>query len=314
MYSLLLFLLAPSADAQSLRVASWNIETVGARGEAEYEAAVDVLLRLRPDVILVNEIADAADATELEALGEDADLPYVFVASGAGFGADRDGVLSRYPLIDTWEHTTPDLTGDDAAWDITRFVVEVTVDLTNDNVGDLTVIGTHWKSGSGTDDQFRRAIESRRVGQVLDRVRTPHVVVLGDVNESLDDLPLANPSFHELPGGLPASFALGHDIQALLDGEGLRNDPFMPLVYRGLRLVSTRQLDGDSATQIAGNRLDYLMVSPDVRRRSEIYDSADEWIHASTGRGLHRYGNAPPADTSEIASDHFPVVADLILP
>ena len=56
-------------------------------------------------------------------------------------------------------NTSADLSGDRSANDISRLFMEVTVDVPGDAV-DLTVVASHWKSGTGNDDDFRRVVEA----------------------------------------------------------------------------------------------------------------------------------------------------------
>ena len=56
-------------------------------------------------------------------------------------------------------NTSADLSGDRSANDISRLFMEVTVDVSGDAV-DLTVVASHWKSGTGNDDDFRRVVEA----------------------------------------------------------------------------------------------------------------------------------------------------------
>ena len=64
---------------------------------------------------------------------------------------------------------------------------------------------------------------------------------------------------------------LGADLQALLAGAGLRNDPFAYLTARAT-LLPARQLDGSLATRKAsGRRLDYLLTSTTLTRRGGIH-------------------------------------------
>jgi exonuclease III len=41
---------------QTVRVLTWNLETVGAKGSGEYNAALDVLQRIGADVVAMQEI------------------------------------------------------------------------------------------------------------------------------------------------------------------------------------------------------------------------------------------------------------------
>ncbi|MCH7703454.1 MAG: hypothetical protein IID37_17395, partial [Planctomycetes bacterium] len=113
------------------------------------------------------------------------------------------------------------------------------------------------------------------------------------------------------------SFSLGADLQELLDGPGIENNPFFYLeADPGPNVVAldALQLDGSDGTRPAsGRRLDYIFVSRalfDLGPQAEVYDSADEGLPD----GLEKCGEPLDAGTSEDASDHFLVFADLIVP
>ena len=301
-------------DSILVRVATWNIETVGAPGSTEYEAALDVLNRIGADIVAINEVASSADAANLTSLAADAGYASVVVPSSNPFGADRNAILTDLPLLSAIINTSADLSGDPAANDISRLMVEVTVDMPGD-APDLTVVSSHWKSGTGNDDEFRRVVESRRMAQAvadLDPLFDAYIL-LGDINEEADNVPQTpNPMVSE-PSGLPGSFKLGSDLEALLVSGGLVNDPFTNLSAAQVSTVPAVQLDGRDATRPAsGRRLDYIFVSPVIAAGgvlAEVYDSSVEGLFG----GLSKSGDVLPAGTSAAASDHLLVFADIEL-
>lgn len=309
--------LAPAAAAgqTAARVATWNLQSVGPPGSIEYEAALDVLQRIGPDVIGLNEVASQADIGHLTSLANDAGYPHVVVAQRGGpFGALRNALLaSTWPIVRAANHSSASVSGDQDANDLTRDFLEVEVGMP-EGTENLVVLVEHWKSGTGDDNEFRRAVESTRISQVTSMVSTTSaIVVLGDVNEEADSVPRNPAVFTSVPNGLPASFSLGADLVSLLASQGIPNDPFAPLTDVGLDVLDALQLDGLDATRpSSGRRLDYLMVSATLAgsAATEVYDSTDEGL----GGGLPKYGAAPVASTSADASDHFLVFADVTVP
>ncbi|MCH2169510.1 IPTL-CTERM sorting domain-containing protein [Myxococcota bacterium] len=318
-FGLWVALLAGQGHAQTdLRIATWNIEDVGASGSSEYNAALAVLGRIAADVVAINEVGSLADTVNLTALAADAGYPHLAFTSGAPFGSDRNAILSLYPFVSTTEHTSASLSGDVAANDISRLILEAVVDVPG-NARDLTVVSKHWKSGTGNDDEFRRVVESLRIAQALSGLTSADdaYVVLGDVNEEADSVPRTPNPFTSLPSGLPGSFVLGADLTAELAGGGLANDPFAPLeADPGLNaaVVAAVQLDGSDGTRPAsGRRLDYLLVSDALSNLgldAEVYDSQDEGLAG----GLPKTGAALAAATSLDASDHLLVFIDVTVP
>lgn len=142
--------------AESVRVATWNIETIGAQGTTEYQAAKQVLDGIDADVVAVQEIASAADETYLAYLATDLGYPHVVVVPGGPFGADRTAFMSTFPLSPTKAWTAAELANDPQANDLTRYILsaEVSVDQAIDP---LQVAVSHWKSGASNTDEYRRA-------------------------------------------------------------------------------------------------------------------------------------------------------------
>jgi len=60
---------------QALRVVTWNVETIGVMGSAEYNAALDVLKRIGADVVALQEVASNTDAVQLLSLASDLQYP-----------------------------------------------------------------------------------------------------------------------------------------------------------------------------------------------------------------------------------------------
>jgi len=318
---LLAFALSPQAGfAQTpIRVVTWNIETVGSDGSLEYEAALDILDRIGADVVALNEIASTADAVNLEQFAADAGYPHLAYSSVPPFGSDRNAVLSHHSFVDSpIEHTSAGLSGDPTANDITRLFLEVVIDIPG-NAADLTLLTQHWKSGTGNDDEFRRSIESIRIGQAISDLASnlDAYVIAGDVNEEADSVPRTPHLFTSLPSGLPGSFSLGSDLAAQLSGAGISNNPYEHLLAADgtdATIVAALQTDGSDATRPAsGRRLDYVLVSETIAAAgvsAEVYDSQDEGLSG----GLTKFSSPPAATASSEASDHLPVFVDLVVP
>lgn len=299
-----------------LRVATWNVESVGEMGELEYTAALAVLGRINADVIGINEINGAGEVQDMEDLADDAGYPYVFIASSNAFGPDRNAILSKFPFVETVENTSESLSGDIGAFDISRIIIEATVDVPN-NSNDLTIVINHWKSGTSNGDEFRRVVDSFRTAQAVADLdtNTDAYILMGDVNEELDNVPQFPSVITSVPGGFPGSYILGSDVSAMLPTPGLDNDPFHFMqADAGTTAADALQLDGLDGTRPSSNRrLDYLMMSQALINegyQAEVYDSQDEGL----GGGLTKYGAPLAASTSEDASDHFMVFADINIP
>ncbi len=292
-----------------LRVVSWNIETVGEPGTLEYDAALDILDRLSPDVVALNEIADSEDAGYAEWLAIDAGFDHVIIGDSVGFGADRNAILSMHPLENAVGLEAPDLSGDPDANDITRSFVKATVVTSG---GELDVVSMHWKSGLFGDDEaeFRRVLEAHRAIEAM----TPGqpTLLTGDFNDDIQDSSDFPATFTSLPFGLPSSFWLGADLWDTLNGPGLPNDVFLPLLEADLVIPDIRQRSGTDATRPTSNRrLDYIVHTQDIDvRGTETFDCNDQ----DRPGGVELYGSRISNDACEDAADHLAVVMDLVLP
>jgi len=300
-----------------VRVATYNLGTVGAPGTEQHDAALAVLRRVDADVVGVNEVNGSAEAGYFAVLAADAGYDHTLVSDEVSpFGTQRNGFMTKLPVLDESLHTAASLSGDAAANDITRLIPEVTV---NVNGCPLTVVVNHWKSGFDRTQVFRRTVESFRVGQAvadLDGTTEPFVLV-GDVNDDIADIPVTPVPFFDMPTDLPPGFVVGSDIEALLASvEGIDNNAFAFLFAEppGVTALDAVQLDGDSATKPdSGRRLDYVFVSAaltETAPSAEVYDSADEGLPD----GLRKVGDPVEASASLMASDHLLVFADLTVP
>jgi VCBS repeat-containing protein len=304
-----------------VRIATWNVQTVGAEGSVGHEAMLQVLERIGADIVGINEVNGSEDPGRLNALKSRAGYDHMFLSQRAGpFGSMQNAFIlstSDFPILSEVVHTSAGLSGDAAAEDMTRDLLEITVDVPGSSI-DLTLLVQHWKSGGSNEDEFRRAVESYRIAQALGSrsAGADAYVAMGDVNDELDAMPRAPNPFTSIPSGLPGSYRLGADIQAVVSSTGLYNDPFFFLqdsAGPSMEVIDAVQLDGGDATRpSSGRRLDYLIVSPLLvaGAQAEVYDSVDEGLPG----GLPKVGSALPASTSTDASDHFLVFGDFVVP
>lgn len=302
----------PASAQVALRVATWNVLSVGGPGTAEYNAALAILRRLDADIVAINEVSSNTDTQNLERLRQDLGYPYAVVGQASPFGPPLVAFLSHYRLDGSATWTSPVLSGEPTANDLTRNILEIRVDAAELG-GPLSLFTTHWKSGSANADEYRRAIESTRMGSLArQRVNsgTP-VVILGDVNADVSDPANVPAVFTSPPTGLPTSFNTGTDIEGVMTTGGLPNDAFAPILS-STAIVEARQRDGSDATRPAsGRRIDYIFAARSIAvTASEVFDCADEALPSTM-----IFSGAPVAAIDcATASDHLPVVADLVVP
>lgn len=308
-----LLLLLPLGAQSTLRVASYNVQSLGPVGSPSWNAARSTLTRLSADFVALQEVADGESA-QLPLLAGQAGYAHSFSAANSGTlsGGIRVGFLSRLPVLGTTVHTAATLSQDPGANDIGRSILEARVELPNGG-GLLGVFVVHLKAGTSSEDDFRRMVEIVRLGQALDAFVAAHPgapwVVAGDWNEDQGDGPFTN-TFTQIPGSVPPSYSLGSDISLPLPYR-----PFQAITGRGGVVLFATQEDTtsvDATRPASGRRLDYVMHRGLTIVGDEIYNSVrDNGVDdPPVGNWLPKAGTPLGSGTSLQASDHLPVFAD----
>lgn len=299
-----------NAEEYSLRIATWNIENFTALpGMPQFEAAVDVLLRIKPDVVCLQEMNSL---TSLEALAAASGFPYV-IRSDTYWAMDRThkpGLISKYPVTDMYVVHARDLSGDTEARDITMNFSVMHISLPGPGP-ELIAISNHWISGSTDASEFQRSLNAIRTMQLMDRFDSRVIPYFFGVDMNSDILdPHELPwYFYELPPDLPTSFNLGSDMTFPIE-----NSTFAPFQNgtgsQYTAVIDARQTDGSDGTHFNRARIDYLWHSDAMDEiGSEVYNSNNEYL----GGGLEKYGDPLPPETSRTASDHLIVFADVMV-
>jgi len=304
------FALPASAQNVPIRIATWNIENFDSHpGELQFDAAVAILNRISPDIICLQEIISRTTMIEL---AQAAGYSYFLYADDGNAldGMRRPCVMSRYPFTQTHVLHAYDLSGDDAARDITRNFAVAHVDVPGPGP-DVVAISNHWSSESDDPGEFLRSVETLRAMQVMDRLDSPVIpYFLGaDMNADLLDPPRHPWYFYAVPVGMPHLFNLGSDIEFPVG-----NSVFDPLLdetgSQATTVVDAYRLDGYDWTHYNRARIDYLWHSDAMSAiGSEVYDSENEGM----GGGLTKYGDPLPPEASRDASDHLMVFADVLV-
>jgi len=291
----------PDGDG-TLRVATWNILRVDEPGSPQFEALLDIVLRIDADVLCLQEVGE----------GEESRLQELAVAGGyidgllAPFsGPDGVGIanacMSRTPVEDAAYLWANWISPDDAARDLTRPFVRLRMQVPGSGRY-VSIVTAHLKAGGGEVDRFRRMVEHVRLGQAAlnEYAEFPDnaVVILGDLNEREDPSPEV---FDVLPSGLPSFYELGSDIALPLTYE-----PARPLLDAGLTRVET---SFDETFIPDSRRLDYVYAGTAEIVAAEVYDACRD----DRNEGVEKAGDPLDCGQSELASDHRPVVVDLRL-
>ncbi|MFN0130297.1 MAG: endonuclease/exonuclease/phosphatase family protein [Verrucomicrobiales bacterium] len=336
-------LLAEPAFAADLRLVTWNVENgVGRPGSAAFGAVRETLERLTPDVIVFQEV-DVQDASPsssahfadlralLTALGLSTDRAHwvatgdvfqaqSFAAGDFGNGSQSLVVASRHAITRAVQIGR----GVSGRREQTRFPLFVSIAVPGAE-RELALVAVHLKQGDTQADEFRRAVEALRVREFLAGEGVSgafgRVVVAGDMNEELNEPQTASFPTTGVRGGhvfgdgsaLPLAYQVGAGVPEVLRYSVFPTSGF---TEADLSVVAATQSDGrtDRTYTYAGNsRLDYVLVSSAILSagavRAEVYHSGREPV----GDGLPKAASLPRPDLSLTASDHLPVVVDLML-
>jgi endonuclease/exonuclease/phosphatase family metal-dependent hydrolase len=325
--ALLLLLLAPLAPGVGFRVATYNVGAhlvippnggaayfdygIGNPGAPDHDKVREVLARINADVVSLQEIhsTDVAGAPDdIDALAASLGYSHSYVAptTNAFDTSLRVVFLSRHPFLSTASVGSPP-----GAKEITRLCPVVKVDIPG-TTRDPVLLGLHLKSGTSSQERFRRAVEMRRVAGYLAAqgiTNDDNFILLGDFNPSS-----TNRTFTALPTGLPTTFVLGSDLTFPITYST------NPLTYFSSNVptrLSAFQLNGSPSTYdtttTTGPTLDLMLVSSAIAGRphaTEVYNST---LDTSNSTGLPKSGSPLSSSTSALASDHYAVFADLDL-
>ncbi|MEM6996910.1 MAG: endonuclease/exonuclease/phosphatase family protein, partial [Myxococcota bacterium] len=303
----------PACAETVLRFATWNTLRVGPVGSAEYEALLAIVLRLDADVLCLQEVGEGEEP-QLQALATAAGYHdgILTPASGPPGIGIANACMSRLDTLDAAYLWSDWISSDATARDLTRPFVRLRI--RDDATGRyVSVLSGHLKAGTDDVDRFRRMVEFIRLGQAATAERDDFpgnaVVVLGDFNETPNP---QSSTFSSLPSDLPSFYNLGNDIAL-----PLTYAPAEPLQAAGLTRVEARWEDGTEEDTFIpfANRLDYIYVSDEEVLASEVYEACrDDGIDAEpVGDVLDKVGAPLDCGLSEVASDHRPVIVELVL-
>jgi endonuclease/exonuclease/phosphatase family metal-dependent hydrolase len=301
-----------SCGGLPVRVATFNVESIGDEGTPSFEALASILVRIDADVVCLEEV-QYWETPALFALADAAGYPDAIQAqeSPAIGGDHTNACLARGGLYLVGSYSGRDLSDDPSANDVGRDILVVQVDLAQgqDPPCRLGVVALHLKSGQEQLDWFRRQIEVERTAQAvalyLEQYPGDPMVIVGDLNEQIDD-PALGSVFTGVPMGLPDSYQVGSDIAFPLEYQ-----PFTRIEGLGLSVAPATQEDSTrDQTWSDAVRLDYLFHGGAQLVAAEVYNACRD----DGAGGLPKAGAPLPCGTSDEASDHFPVLADLVLP
>lgn len=327
-FPVILLALCTATHAVEIRVATYNVGArfseegypdygIGDPGSPDHDKVAEILNRINADVVALQEISStdvSGNPDDLDALRATTGYPYSYISPTSSSGGQtgpfdtslRVVFLSKYPLVVSDAIRSPA-----GARELTRLHPVVKVDVPG-TTRDPFLISAHLKSGTAAADQFRRAIEMRRLAEhvtTLGLTEDDNFILLGDFNLSANSR-----TFTSAPSGLPGTYSLGTDVSYPVS---YSTNPLAYFSNPSPVRLDPRQLNGSNRTfGTTGNgitTIDLMLVSPAFAGRplaTEIYNSA---LDTSNTAGLPKAGNPLASDTSSLASDHHIVFADLEL-
>jgi endonuclease/exonuclease/phosphatase family metal-dependent hydrolase len=242
-----------------------------------------VIAEVNADILLTVEVEDRLTLDRFNrlvlggALGK-RPYPYNLLIDGNDSRGIDVGILSRHPITSVRSHIFDP--GPPARPVFSRDCPEFEISL---NGTPLWILGNHFKSkgfGAASENDKKRRAQAKRVKEIYEaaRRRSAHVVVAGDLNESLDGAP----------------------IQTLL-GTGLRD------------AMSHESYTGAPGTHGTGNspkqKLDYIMFSPELWDRVQLVEVERRGVWAP--RTFKSFDTVTSRRNE--ASDHAALYADLDL-
>ncbi len=303
----------------------------GVDSEANLNTVVNLFLHGGTDPFLGGSVAQYV---QLYAPGYD--LPYVFVSSNTD-NFNRNVILSRYPFADlngdnrsvysnfsVGSNATPI----DGGTGGIRGYQFAEIDLPNETyTGNLVIGNGHLKAGGTTDDRNQRLDAAQNIWYFVRYWYNGNGTGNVDPENAVSDIPIATSI---LDANTPV--IMGGDLNEDEETNG-RNGPVFWIAYGPTQNDSTTGVDTDGSDGIYDASTEFFSNDPDTqgsskldsiiwqdsiatRRRSFIFQSA-QVPFASMPPEIANFG-FPPANngavTSTFASDHFPVIADFILP
>lgn len=277
-------------DVDDPDLSAKNEDIDDAKPESELIALADTIRRLDADVLALEEVEseDALNAFVTTYISDRGYDHVVSIDAGDPRGIEQ-AVLSRFPIThyENWPRLDlggvhPDKYGDQENWyagqPITfhrsplRVDIQVPADVTGAAPYDLTLFVVHQKSGQYSD--YWRVAEATRLASIVSRILANepdrNIAILGDFNTMPDQQPMH-------------IFADAGLIDPMAD-------------------VAPPQ----SITHESGRRIDYILLSPSLRR--DLVDHAFVLSTPARPAGADYRTTPPPPG---FASDHYPLAIDI---
>lgn len=247
----------------------------GAKGQFNY--VVNVINEQKPDFVTINEANgfDLNDNKLLKQLSNEIKLPYRHLAKCGDGDGYHVALYSKYELLSVRE--------------IESFARAAVVSKLNINGYELTAVSTHLTPYS----EAKRIKEAELITNELSK--TNNCIVMGDLNslsqhDDYNDTLIEN--FNDMQKKkFTSNNSLLFDVMKLFEKNGLLDTAVLKL-NNGEFTAPTSLNEYQAHSNM---RLDYILVSESLKGKVKSYDVIKN-------------------ELTEIASDHYPVVVDLVIP
>jgi len=270
-------------------IENWNsIERQGKpnqpKPQAERDGVINVILKIRPDVLAMEEMGKPNDLAELTSALRAKGLDYRYQEWIQGADADRHVCLvSRFPIVGRYSATNDTYLVEGKPTHVQRGFVDVLIKV-NDHYSFRAIVG-HLKSKRRSDigDQATMRMEEAKllrghIDNILKKSPSQNIIAMGDFNDTPDS----------------------DAIQAILKDP---NTKFFPL-----RPVDSDGKDGTHFWRARGqfSRIDYLITSPGMSNEyvsgtARIAD-VDGWKEGSDHRMIYARFYDHDLDSSKAAT------------
>lgn len=178
------------------RAVDGRIDPVAPKPAAETAAAVEIILKIRPDVLGLIEIGDEEMVSDLQRRLGEAGLSFPHREWVAGADPDRHlALLSRHPIAARNSRDNVPFALENSQYRVGRGILDVTVQPAS--CGPIRFIGVHLKSrrpAPGAEERTVRAKESWQVRQHVEAILSASpqekVLVFGDLNDTKNEYPI----------------------------------------------------------------------------------------------------------------------------
>lgn len=178
------------------RVVEGQIDPLAPKPESEVAAAIEIIRKIRPDVLGIIEIGDEEMLSDLQRRLGGAGLAYPHCEWVRGADPDRHiALLSRHPIVARNSRDNIPFEMESSQHRVGRGILDVTVQAKG--AAEIRFVGAHLKSrrpSPGVEERTFRAKEAWQIRRHLESIlsASPHekILLFGDLNDNKNEYPI----------------------------------------------------------------------------------------------------------------------------